>query len=265
MSDLHYPQEVKMSGKEKQLYEDLLQGIDNQLLQAIEYLDSDECKRLWYDEQLQIDDFWEKANLKKYLDSIIEANVESVEGYIEYFYAVGRELGCEELNEKVKFSDTDAKALFFLKEYNFELVKNVNDEIANGIKKVITEQLATGKHPYDVVPDLMKLPFHPLDTKISVKTRCEYIARTESARALNTGSLQSYEILGVTQVDFITSHTRNVCDICRELEEKSPYSLKEAMSLICPHPNCRCSVAAVTDTIEEPPTKPRIINTTPFS
>ena len=198
------------------------------------------------------------------MDDITKENIGNEEEYINQFYKIGKDLGEKELKHKMDFTDADKKALKFLKDYNYDLIKNVNDDIAHGVRKVITEAIASGKHPSEVVADLMELPFKPNDTRISVKTRCELIARTESARALNTGTLQSYYKMGVTEVDIITSGTDSVCDECLELEANSPYPISVAMRLLPAHPGCCSSFAAVTESIaDEAVDNPLIADLTP--
>lgn len=255
--------DLPLTKRQMDFYKTLVDGLDEQLLVTIDWLESVECKELWNKNQVDIDEFWNKLELKQYLDDITTSNAGNAQEYAEEFYKIGKDLSMRELNKFFDFTSADKQALFFVKEYNFELVKNVNNSLANGIRSLITEQILTGRHPTEMVDRLLNLPFNPLDTKISVQSRCLFIARTESARAINTGTLQTYEQLGVTEVEIITSHAQNVCDICKELESKSPYPLKEGMSLLPAHVNCCCSYAAVTDTIEEPPKNPRIINTTP--
>ena len=92
--------------------------------------------------------------------------------------------------------------------------------------------------------NLMELPLSPINGNISVRTRAEMIARTEKARAQNTGTLQAYANYGVDQIEVITSHDDLVCDYCLELEEGNPYMLQEADNLIPAHPNCRCYYVA---------------------
>ena len=264
MDELYIPSDFALSKRQKALYEDLVEGIDNQLLETMEWLDTNEAKRLWNKKQKEIDKMWDDLDLKSHMDDITKENIENEEEYINQFYKIGKDLGEKELKHKMDFTNADKKALKFLKDYNYDLIKNVNDDIAHGVRKVITEAVASGKHPTEVVADLMELPFKPNDTRISVKTRCELIARTESARALNTGTLQSYYKMGVTEVDIITSGTDSVCDECLELEANSPYPVSVAMRLLPAHPGCCCSFAAVTESIaDEPVDNPLIADLTP--
>ena len=97
----------------------------------------------------------------------------------------------------------------------------------------------------------MELPLTPINNNISVRTRAEMIARTEHARAVNTGTLQAYVNYGVTQVEIITAKDSLVCDDCMDAEENNPWSINEAQSLLPMHPTCRCAYAPIVDSIED--------------
>ena len=92
---------------------------------------------------------------------------------------------------------------------------------------------------------LMELPLTPINNNISVRTRAEMIARTEHARAVNTGTLQAYVNYGVKQVEIITAQDGLVCDDCLEIEDNNPHNVYEAQELLPMHPNCRCAFAPV--------------------
>ena len=97
----------------------------------------------------------------------------------------------------------------------------------------------------------MELPFNPIDTNISLITRAEMIARTEHARAVNTGTLQAYVNYGITQVEIVTAQDGLVCDDCLELESRNPLTINEAQEALPMHPNCRCAFAPVADSVED--------------
>ena len=73
---------------------------------------------------------------------------------------------------------------------------------------------------------------------ISPRVRAEMIARTEHARAVNTGTLQSYANYGVEMVEIITARDDLVCEICEEYDEENPHRLSDAQDLLPAHPNC---------------------------
>ena len=109
---------------------------------------------------------------------------------------------------------------------------------------MIFNAVASGEGYQTTMRNLMELPLTPIDGNLSVRTRAEMIARTEYARAVNTGTLQAYANYGVEKVVINTSHDKLVCNYCIGLEEGNPYTLQEAMKLLPAHPNCRCNYAA---------------------
>ena len=73
---------------------------------------------------------------------------------------------------------------------------------------------------------------------ISSNVRADAIARTESMRALNQGTLLSYQQYGIEYVEIPPSGTEGDwnCD-CQDLVEGGPYRIEEAPELPA-HPNC---------------------------
>ena len=59
MDELYIPSDFALSKRQKALYEDLVEGIDNQLLETMEWLDTNEAKRLWNKKQKEIDKMWD--------------------------------------------------------------------------------------------------------------------------------------------------------------------------------------------------------------
>ena len=52
---------------------------------------------------------------------------------------------------------------------------------------------------------------------------------------------------GDDQVNWLTAGDDDVCPICEDLADDSPYTLDEAEDLYPPHPNCRCAVVPLWD------------------
>lgn len=230
-------------GELKYLTEILL-GFDRQLGVIAEYIGSEEYAELQFMNQMQIDAFFRNSGIEERLDELIKFNASTSEEFIREFYRLGAEQGYDDIEQTLAYTLADEKALFFVSQYNFELIKNVNQELKDGIKKVILESVAAGEGYQTTMSKLMQLPLEPINHNISVRTRAEMIARTEEARAHNTGTLQAYANYGVDMVEVITSHDKLVCDYCRDLEAKNPYPIQQAKNLIPAHPCCRCYYTA---------------------
>ena len=244
MDWIHIPFHKSLSDSELEYLTSILLGFDKQLELISEYMGSAEYAELQYMNQLQIDAFFRNSGILQRLDDLINYNASTSEEFIQEFYRIGAELGYEDIDQTLAYTLADEKALFFVKQYNFELIKNVNQELQKGIKEVIMTSVANGEGYQATIRRLMELPLEPINNNISVRTRAEMIARTEYARAVNTGTLQAYSNYGVEKVEINTSHDSLVCDYCLDLEKDNPYTLQEAMSFLPAHPNCRCNYSA---------------------
>ena len=76
------------------------------------------------------------------------------------------------------------------------------------------------------------------------------LARTEVINAYTEGTLDSYERLGVEEVqgraEWSTAGDDRVCPQCAGMEG-AVFTIREARGLIPLHPNCRCAWLPVID------------------
>lgn len=93
------------------------------------------------------------------------------------------------------------------------------------------------------------------------------IARTETARAQTTGTLQAYANYGVKEIDVIHSDDGRVCKTCLENKAHNPHPIKDSIDLCPAHPNCRCAVSTHIKHGDElkPQDNPKVINITSIS
>ena len=222
----------------------ILLGFDRQLGIIADYLGSEEYAKLQFANQRQVDAFFHNSGIEQRLNELIKYNASTSEEFIKEFYRIGAEQGYDDIEQTLAYTLADEKALFFISQYNFDLITNVNQELKTGIKNVIFESVAAGEGYQTTMRKLMELPLTPINHNISVRTRAEMIARTEEARAHNTGTLQAYANYGVDLVDVVTSHDKLVCDYCLNLEADNPFTIQEAMKLLPAHPCCRCYYTA---------------------
>jgi len=80
---------------------------------------------------------------------------------------------------QINFDSVNPRVLNFIKEYNFDLVKDMNTELANKLRDTINRNILTGdrKQMVSEIKDIF-------DTTL---TRAKAIARTETARAYAVG------------------------------------------------------------------------------
>ena len=246
----------KLTRGEQQYLRQLLDGLDNQMLTTSEWLGTGEAKRFFRTRQADIDDFFKNSGIQEELRTIINSNVRDSEGLIQKFYQVGSHLGYGDLHKKVAYTVADQEALYHVTQYNFELIRDLNTTLFEGIQETLFNAVAAGQGADETMRDILSLGVKPLPIKnddgevvrmISSRARARMIARTEHARAVNTGTLQAYSNYGVDKVEIITVGDSNVCDDCIDLEDNNPYTLEEAMNLLPVHPNCRCSYGPVVE------------------
>ena len=228
----------KLSPEEVAYLKSLTTGLDRQIELVADYIGSEEFALLQNMNQRQIDAFFKNSGIKEKLDDLIAYNASDSEQFIRHFYKIGSELGYENIGGVLAYTQADRIALFTLTDYNFNLVTNLNTELREGIREVIFNAVASGDGYQVTMRNLMELPLTPINNNISVRTRAEMIARTEHARAVNTGTLQAYVNYGVTEVEIITAQDNLVCDDCIDAEENNPHSIAEAQNLLPMHPNC---------------------------
>lgn len=253
--------------QEKQYLQSISNCLDNQILTMSQWLKTDEAAELFTQNRQEINRFFRESGISQELQTLIQSNAEDSETFINQFYNIGSSLGYSNLHKDLVLTRADKEALFFLKNYNFDLVKDVNDELRYGIKETVFECILAGEGPKVCASKLQELPLTPIKSVISVKARAEMIARTESARAQTTGTLQAYCNYGVELVDVISVGDELVCDICLDAEEHNPHKITDTDNLPPFHPNCRCSIGAVVDDVgglpDSPLDNPVIVNLLP--
>lgn len=243
MDWIQIPFTKKLSSYEQEYLSSIGLGMDRQLELISDWLGSDEFAELQRMNRNQIDAFFRNSGIRDKFDELITYNANDSHQFIENFYKMGANLGYEDINQVLAYTLADEKALYYVSQYNFELIRNLNENLREGIRETIFNGVAAGDGYNTIKNNLLELPLTPLDG-ISLRTRAEMIARTEYARAVNTGTLQAYANYGVDQVEIITAGDAYVCDDCLAIEDGNPYNLMDAMSLLPVHPNCRCGYAA---------------------
>lgn len=239
-----------LSLDEARYLEEIAAGLDRQLALAAEIISSDEFAQLQGSNQMQIDAFFRNSGIRDQYDQLINYNANSSEDLINEFYRIGAGLGFAEIGRTLAFTRADREALYNVTQYNFDLIRKLNNSLREQIREVIFDAVASGEGYQVTARKLRELPLEPIGN-VSVRTRAEMIARTEHARARNTGTLQAYADYGVTQVEIITAGDSIVCNYCLDLEADNPYTLQEAMKFLPAHPNCRCAYGAIADTVQD--------------
>lgn len=263
-------------------YNIIMNLLNNQVDEAVKWLDSDDAKKLFFEEAEYQHELFRA--LEDQWDEILENKYPSIEALLQEVYNRGKAKGYAEMREHIKFSDTDKLALTFVRDYNFGLIRKIDKDTREQIKNTITASVIAGENPRSVAPKIMDT----VGTRLTGSTftpmqRAVMIARTEISRTQNTGILQSYVNEGYTEVKILTAEDDNVCYTCLtyayEFNEDSPViyanrgeeKVHNIMELLDGerfppfHPNCRCTYLSVWETKGEPPKNPIIVHLIPKS
>lgn len=231
-----------LSSDEIRYYNKITDGFNKQIQFFIDWLDSDEAKRIFqdytrYNEQAFL-------NIDEYTQEIIENTKLTSDEIINKLYDTGLTNGYKEIRRTKHYNDATKYGLKFLQNYNFSLITNVTEDLKKHIKTQIFNGIVAG----ETMPEVAQKILHAHETSLTGKTlsarqRAMMIARTETARAMTQGRLQSYANYGVREVKILTAGDNSVCAICREAANKI-FPISEAGNLVPFHPLCRCSVMA---------------------
>ena len=191
------------------------------------------------------------------IDKLIYSSGRKTDDYITNFYNVGKDLGYSQMKVASFMGESDKHALRYLRDYNFELIKNLSQDLELGTRRMVWEGLAKG----DGIPEIAKrienlnsLP--PLTTStgrtITTEQRAVMIARTETMRAQNQGTLLSYEQRGIEKIIVIVTDDEATCDECGSLPDGNPYTTGDNDFPDLPlHPQCRCTYAPYNEPLDE--------------
>ena len=216
--------------------------------------------------------------LESQWERILSGKYENIEELLNEIYEYGKIQGYEDISEKLRFTEADKLALTHIRNYNFNLIRKLDGELRQGIKNQIFQGVIEGEHPNSLAPKIRDLGLKTLpNSTLSPLQRATMIARTETARAQNTGILQSYVNEGFTEVKILTAEDDNVCYLCLRNayefnDDKIVYSNRgdervhniqdmiKNKSWVPLHPNCRCTYVCVTGSRGEPPENPYVVN-----
>lgn len=246
---------TRLAHDELQYYNDLTRLFDKTISKYIDWLDTPEARKLFYEQIKAKEEYFEAID--KDIDDIIQDTSLSADRIIEKIYNKGLQYGYKDINRLPVFNDACKYGLKATQEYNFELIQSVTDDLKESIKHHIFRGVAEGQSVHEVARAITDSGLEPLEGKtLTAYQRASLIARTEIARSMSTGRLQAYANYGVEKVKILTAGDDNVCPICRNAK-KNIYTLEQASNLVPFHPACRCSVIAHTEheKISEKPIK----------
>ena len=120
----------------------------------------------------------------------------------------------------------------------FELLKGVTATMDSQMSRILADGLVKGEGPAKIARDLRKT------VTTLTRTRARMIARTEIINAHAEGQLDSFNLMGVDELnvlaEFSTAEDGLVCSECDSLSGTT-YRVDEAHGIIPVHPSCRCA------------------------
>lgn len=209
-----------------------------------------------------LDYFYDESMIEQILVSLIGDLDNSLDNLVGRFYGTGARIGYNHMGKDYGFYDSDKRCLGNLQGYVNSVNKSIQGEVAYGGIQVIGEHIDNNDLTH-LKESIVNLPYTSIDHHINPDTRILFTVKTEYARAVNSGLLQSYSNYGVDLYDWVTSGLPNTCNRCFEIENGSPYNLNEIIKLCPVHVNCVCSVKARLPKILSLQENPSIVDITP--
>jgi SPP1 gp7 family putative phage head morphogenesis protein len=148
--------------------------------------------------------------------------------YITNAYVVGRNVAVGRLNQEgisaeaweiqeLTQTRTSLKTLRDLWTRTFENLKDITDDMAESIRRELTEGFSQGENPSKIARRLTD------EVKDIQRTRAETLARTEVVNSATDATLDEYEKAGVDTVshgEWQTAMDSDVCSFCRRLNDE---------------------------------------------
>ena len=146
------------------------------------------------------------------------------------------------LNKKPILTDNDLLNFVRIRQYNYNLLSNLSDDLSKNFKDIILDGILNGKTSEEIANELEIAGISPLN-RHTAQQRARMIARTEINSVKNQARLQAYKDNNIEWVDIITQRDNKVCSDCLALEAGNPYPINEIDGVLPVHPNCRCYYA----------------------
>ena len=174
---------------------------------------------------------------------------------------------------EARFDVLNPRSVAWAEKHCAKLVREVTNETRNGIKKIIRRGIKEGKamprvakeirpivglterqmmavanHEEWLIVNRPELSAKEVSRRVDVyarrmhRRRADMINRTESAFAVDEGTLQGYEQAEVEEIEILLAV--DACDDCVALARKR-YKPSEAHGILPAHPVCRCCWSAV--------------------
>jgi SPP1 gp7 family putative phage head morphogenesis protein len=126
----------------------------------------------------------------------------------------------------------------------YEQLKGITTEMSQRMNRILADGLAHGRAPAVIARRLSE------DITNLSRVRAARIARTEIIHAHAEGQLDTFEKIGIKELDLMaelsTAGDELVCAQCEAVESSGPYTVEQAHGMVPVHPNCRCAWTTTT-------------------
>lgn len=238
-----------LTDEEKEYYYCILMILDGQIKEVKEWVSSDEFKQMMDDvEKLNLnffDDF--KLKMRTILQDKFELLLLPL--LLGYYYESNK-ITYASFNLKPVLTDNDLLNFVKVRQYNYDLLTNLCDDLDKNFKDIILNGIVDGKSVNEIATELEIAGISPLN-KHTAQYRAKMIARTEVNSVKNKAKLQAYKDNNIKWVDIVTMGDSKVCQDCINLEMNNPYLIDEVDGLLPVHPMCRCIYEISSKNYEE--------------
>lgn len=230
-----------LSDEEEDYYYKILLILNGEINEVKKWVTSDEFKQLINDvENLPLGFFDEfKLKMRVFLQDKFELLLLPL---LTGFYHQSNKVTYQSMNLKPVLTDNDLLNFIEIRQYNYDLLTNLCDDLDKNFKDIILEGVVNNKSVDEIANELEIAGISPLN-KHTAQQRAKMIARTEVNSVKNKARLQAYKDNNIQWIDIVTMGDSKVCTDCLNLEANNPYHIDEINNLLPVHPNCRCIYA----------------------
>ena len=228
--------DVALTDEEKDYYYCLLMILDGQVNEVKRWLTSNEFQQILNDiEKLSLDFFDDfKLKIRVYIQDRFETLLLPL---LLGYYVETNNVIYSSFNKKPILTDNDLLNFVGVRQYNYNLLTNLCDDLDKNFKDIILEGIIKGKDVNEIANELEIAGVSPLN-KHTAQQRAKMIARTEVNSVKNKARLQAFKDNNVEWVNVNTQHDNRVCQDCLDIEANNPYPITEVEDLLPVHPNC---------------------------
>lgn len=216
----------------------IMSGFDDVVNETWEWLQTDEARDFYNNQRGMLNEFFHTSGINDRWNDIIDARSRKGVDIATEIYEYARRMNLED--NIIPYTPQERIALNGLCDSTYSLIRNVGEDQVRGIRQRLLLDYANGVNPRKT--SLREVQLEPINGW-TPEQRAVVIARTETAREINSATLQTYMADGI---QFVTLLVSSNCEECLAYAENPDGSerlvpIGEALEDPCIHPNCRCA------------------------